>query len=175
MKTTYIILFAVLISTQLSARTALKGNSKDQLALIEQRLKIVEQQMDVLIRSKNDIYMQLDNLNAELYNQNQNIQKALTAANSTDVDKKIAIAKGEIIDEISTKVSKIIAANSKTSGTGTYKSTGQQTGYEHVVQAGETISHIAEAYKVSTSAIMQANNIKDARSLQVGTKLFIPE
>ncbi len=175
MKMTYIILFSILVSTQLSARTAIKGNSRDQLALMEQRLKNVEQQMEILIRSKNDIYMQLDNLNAELYNQNQNIQKALAAATSSDVDKKIAIAKTDIIEEISTKVSKIIADNTKTSVTGTYKSTGPQTGYEHVVQPGETISHIAEAYKVSTAAIMKVNNIKDARTLQVGTKLFIPE
>jgi LysM repeat protein len=175
MKITYIILFAILVTTQLSARTAIKGNSRDQLALMEQRLKNVEQQMEILLRSKNDIYMQLDNLNAELYNQKENIQKALTAATSSDVDKKIATAKADIIEEISTKVSKIIAANTKTSESGTYKSTGSQTGYEHVVQPGETISHIAEAYKVSTTAIIKANNIKDARTLQVGTKLFIPE
>ena len=177
MKIITILLFSALLCTHLSARTALKGTSKDQMASVEQRLRVLEQQVEVLINSKNDIYMQLDNLNAELYNQKQNVQKTLANANAktADVDKKIAIAKVEIITEISSKVSKIIAANSSSTSQGNYKSTGQQVGYEHVVQPGETISQIAAAYGVTTKSIMQANNIKDARLVRAGKTIFVPE
>lgn len=50
-----------------------------------------------------------------------------------------------------------------------------ERGYEHVVKSGETIAAIAKAYGVSANEIMRANNIKDARTLQVGQKLFIPQ
>lgn len=50
-----------------------------------------------------------------------------------------------------------------------------EQGLEHVVKAGETISAIAKAYNVGAEVIMKANNIKDARTLQVGQKLFIPK
>ncbi|QHI70901.1 LysM peptidoglycan-binding domain-containing protein [Tichowtungia aerotolerans] len=49
------------------------------------------------------------------------------------------------------------------------------TGYEHVVQRGETLSAIAKAYNVTAKAIIEANKIKNPNRLSVGQKLFIPE
>jgi len=51
----------------------------------------------------------------------------------------------------------------------------QQSGYEHVVQSGETLSEIAREYGVSVNAVINANNLKDPNSLRVGQTLFIPE
>ena len=51
----------------------------------------------------------------------------------------------------------------------------RETGYEHVVQSGETLSAISLAYKVTVDAVMRANNLKDPNSLRAGQKLFIPE
>lgn len=48
-------------------------------------------------------------------------------------------------------------------------------GYEHTVGPGETLSHIAAAYGVTTRAIIDANNISNPDRLRVGQKLFIPE
>ena len=48
-------------------------------------------------------------------------------------------------------------------------------GYEHVVQPGENLSRIAQAYEVSMAAIVEANNLKDPNALRVGQTLFIPE
>ncbi len=50
-----------------------------------------------------------------------------------------------------------------------------KSGYEHVVKAGETLSSIAHGYKVDVNAILKANNLKNANSIQVGQKLFIPD
>ncbi len=44
----------------------------------------------------------------------------------------------------------------------------------HVVRRGETVSGIAKRYGVSTDLVMTANRVARARSLQVGTTLYIP-
>jgi len=51
---------------------------------------------------------------------------------------------------------------------------GSQTGVEHVVESGQTLSAIAAAYKVSASSIRKANSLK-SDTLRVGQKLFIPK
>lgn len=48
-------------------------------------------------------------------------------------------------------------------------------GYEHVVQTGENLSRIAQAYGVSMKAIIDANELVDPNALRVGQTLFIPE
>ena len=49
-----------------------------------------------------------------------------------------------------------------------------ETGYEHVVESGQSLSTIAAAYKVSVSSIKKANNLK-SDGVRVGQKLFIPK
>lgn len=44
----------------------------------------------------------------------------------------------------------------------------------HVVRRGETVSGIAKRYGVSSSLLMSANRVARARSLQIGTTLYIP-
>lgn len=44
----------------------------------------------------------------------------------------------------------------------------------HVVRRGETISGIAQRYGVSQDALMSANRVARARSLQIGATLYIP-
>ena len=46
---------------------------------------------------------------------------------------------------------------------------------EHVVESGQTISEIAQAYKVSQEEIMNVNKIKNASRIRVGQKLLIPK
>lgn len=72
-----------------------------------------------------------------------------------------------IIDELSARVSKLLAGARAAPG-------GAMTGYEHTVQAGETLSEIAAAYKVRASAIIEANNLENPDLLRQGQKLFIP-
>ncbi len=44
----------------------------------------------------------------------------------------------------------------------------------HSVRRGETLTEIAQAYKVSVQAIKDANNLNNANSLSIGQKLNIP-
>ena len=49
-----------------------------------------------------------------------------------------------------------------------------QSGYEHKVQSGQTLSAIAQAYGVSVEKIKRANNLKND-VIRVGQTLFIPD
>jgi LysM repeat protein len=91
--------------------------------------------------------------------------RALDAARAAD--------KREIYDDISKKVAEIV--KKATPAAPPAKKSAPQTGYEHVVQPGETLSAIAQAYGVKMDAVLKANNIKNADAIRVGQKLFIPD
>jgi len=71
------------------------------------------------------------------------------------------------------KVADLVAGSAPPAATQRRASAGY--GYEHEVQAGENLSRIAQAYGVSMSAIIEANEISDPNALRVGQTLFIPE
>lgn len=48
------------------------------------------------------------------------------------------------------------------------------SGYNHIVEAGQTLSEIARGYGVTVAAIKQANGLKND-NLRIGQKLFIPD
>lgn len=77
--------------------------------------------------------------------------------------------------EIVNKVATLVGSSSG-GGTSAGHSKGgsSQTGYEHVVEPGQTLSAIAAAYKVSMTSIKKANNLKSS-TLRSGQKLFIPK
>ncbi len=80
--------------------------------------------------------------------------------------------RGEIVEDLSTRITKI--AKQQQQARAAEKAT-QKSGYSHVVEAGQTISAIAEAYKVTASSIIKANKISDPTKIRVGQKLFIPD
>ena len=51
---------------------------------------------------------------------------------------------------------------------------GRPAGTVHVVQPGENLYRIGLHYGVSVAAIAEANQIRDERQLEVGTRLWIP-
>ena len=87
----------------------------------------------------------------------------------------------EIVDDLSAEIAKAVAAATPAQTTrrgSSGKSGGSAAsgnGYEHVVEAGQTLSAIASAYGTTVDAIMKANGIKDANKVRVGQKLFIPD
>lgn len=81
--------------------------------------------------------------------------------------------RGEIVDDLSGRISAITERQARAQQAAARETRG--SGYSHVVEAGQTLSAIAEAYGVSVRAIMKANKIADPTKLQVGQKLFIPD
>ena len=97
-----------------------------------------------------------------------------------ELDRTRETDREEIIDTITSKVAGIIER--QTAGrpqprpsTSAMVAGGSQTGYEHTVQSGETLSAIAKAYNVSMKALIDANNLSDPNSLRTGQTLFVPE
>ncbi len=82
--------------------------------------------------------------------------------------------KKEIVGEISSEVAKLLAAQQKAAATQQKAAAQSQTGYEHKVQAGQTLSAIAQAYGVSVEKIKKANGLKND-VIRVGQVLFIPD
>lgn len=83
----------------------------------------------------------------------------------------------EIVNKVASLVGSSSGGGASSSGRSTSgRSSGgvSQTGYEHVVEAGQSLSAIAAAYKVSMTSIKKANNLK-SNTLRVGQKLFIPK
>jgi LysM repeat protein len=88
-----------------------------------------------------------------------------------------------IVDQLSGKMADIMgdrttgksSQKSKSVTTKASASTTGMTGYEHVVKEGDTLSAIATAYKVKTSAIVEANKLQSPYTLRTGQKLFIPQ
>jgi len=50
----------------------------------------------------------------------------------------------------------------------------KQSGYNHTVASGQTLSLIAREYKTTVDAILKANNLKNANQIRVGQVLFVP-
>ncbi len=141
------------------------------IAALKERLNVIQVEQQALARDIETLRRtpredaaartRLDQIEQQIH--------ALSAAREAD--------RREIVDEISHKVAGLVNASGGSSSSGrssSGKGGGTETGYEHTVKAGETMSAIAQAYKVSVSAVMKANNMKAGDKIRVGQKLFIP-
>lgn len=105
-----------------------------------------------------------------LETQLEDLQRQIRALDSARAqDKK------EIYDDISKKIATLLKPAAPASARSAPKRTGSETGYEHVVQPGESLSKIAAAYGVKMSVIVEANGLTSPDSIRVGQKLFIPD
>ena len=96
--------------------------------------------------------------------------RALDAARAQD--------QKEIYDDISKKIATILKtsapAPSRSSAPARPRS-GSQSGIEHVVQPGESLSKIAAAYGVRMNVLVEENGLSSPDNIRVGQKLFIPD
>ena len=110
-----------------------------------------------------------------------------TQARLDEIDRRLSVLEGArvkdrqaIVDQLSGKMADIMgsgttAKSSRKSKTAPVEASANTTGYEHVVKEGDTLAAIASAYKVKTSAIIEANKLKSPYTLKKGQKLFIPQ
>ena len=108
------------------------------------------------------VQTQLDDLQRQI--------RALDAARAQD--------KKEIYDDISKKIATLLKSSSASSSAASRPSkprSPSQSGIEHVVQSGESLSKIAAAYGVSMKVIVDENGLSDPGNIRVGQKLFIPD
>ena len=110
-----------------------------------------------------------------------------TQARIDELERRLSVLEGvrakdrqAIVDQLSGKMADIMGdrttgKSSQRSKSAATKASASTTGYEHVVKEGDTLSAIATAYKVKTSAIVEANKLQSPDTLIVGQKLFIPQ
>ena len=98
------------------------------------------------------------------------LQRQVRAVDSARVqDKK------EIYDDLSKKIATLLKSSTPSARTSSRPRSGSQTGIEHVVQSGESLSKIAAAYGVKMSVIVDENGLSSPDNIFVGQKLFIPQ
>jgi LysM repeat protein len=146
------------------AQAALEKSRANMERLLE-RVEAIE-------RRQQDLQEEIQSLKASEEKRDRETKDNLAATGRALSNNEAAQAKmrQEIIDSVAKNVSELMKARSASSGTAK-----TETGREHVVQPGETLSAIAVAYKVKVNAIIQANGLKNGASLKAGQKLFIPE
>lgn len=106
-----------------------------------------------------------------LQTQLEDLQRQIRALDAARVqDKK------EIYDDISKKIATILKTSAPARPTATARPrSASQTGIEHVVQPGESLSKIAAAYGVKMNVLVEENGLSDPSNIRVGQKLFIPD
>ena len=113
-----------------------------------------------------------------------------TQARLDEIDRRLSVLEGArikdrqaIVDQLSGKMADIMgdgatgksSRKSKAGSTKAGAGTAGTTGYEHVVKDGDTLTAIAAAFKVKTSAIIEANKLQSPYTLRTGQKLFVPQ
>ncbi len=164
-----------------------------QDAAVEERLNKLEGHIEVLLTAQVQTQKQM----AELARELASLREQIGAANGhlasqedlrrltekvAEVDKKRA-ADSELVARELDKLGKAAAAPIHRPRPPAVEDTappaGAQKGYEYVIQKGDTISSIVQAYrekgaKVTTADILSANPGLNPSKLSVGRKLFIP-
>ena len=109
---------------------------------------------------------------------------ALPAAISKLIDereKKIIAYTDSSVKAAETRLKNEIASNRRPANTPVASGTFTGQAYEHVVESGQTLSEIAQAYsqqtgtRITVNDILSANNIPDASKLKIGQKILIPK
>lgn len=153
----------------LARQTADFEAMRTDIDALKERLNVIQAEQQALARDIETIHRvpHEDTAARARLDQIEQQIRALSAARESD--------RREIVDEISHKVAGLVNASGGSGSSGhSGKGGGTETGYEHVVKAGETVSAIAQAYKVSVSAVLKANNLSSGDKLRAGQKLFIP-
>jgi len=168
------------------------GAEQDAIAERQKILKAADQ-LDLLTQQNSQITQQNGQLSQQIAALQDRVQK-LESANS-DLKSQLAqqqkdwqAEKEKLLKEVSKIVASGSGKGSKTpatsesgnSATPAPASNRPEQGYEYVVQQGQSLWAIADAYQksgvnVTVDDIRKANNLGKNEPLKVGQKLFIPK
>jgi LysM repeat protein len=134
-------------------------------------LERIQERLDAVEKGQQELEKEMQNLRATSEKTNRDGGESRSAAEQIIKSNEVVMArfKQDIIDSVAKNMSEMMRAQHPTPAPRVAK------GREHIVERGEMLSVIAAAYKVKSSAIIEANGLKDANSIRVGQKLFIPE
>ena len=159
---------------------SLRMREREDLLVLHENLNRMEGRVETMEMEYRRLQQEIMSLKNNSYadTQQRSTQARLDAMEQrlTTLDAAREQDRKAIIEQISARVSDVMR------GSGATQHSGKQAagaaagyGYEHEVRAGETLSAIAAAYKVSAKIIVEANDLKDPNHLRPGQKLFIPK
>lgn len=120
------------------------------------------------------LHARLDQASREMAQQHQNLRQELDAFRRelAQIQADRERLREAIVADLSERMSRLLAAQATSPRAVADRA---ETGYEHVVEAGQTLSEIARAYGVTVDAILKANNMTNPDRIRQGQTLFIPE
>jgi LysM repeat protein len=182
----FICLVAIAVSgcvTLVDERRSDADNRDTDMAVETERAKLAEEnakvaleriqdRLDAVEKGQQDLEKDVQALRATSEKNNHDSTDSRAAAEQLTKSNEVMMArfKQDIIDSVAKNMSEMIRSQQPPA-----PAPRVAKGREHVVERGETLSVIAAAYKVKSSAIIAANGLKDANSIRVGQKLFIPD
>ncbi len=148
---------------------------REDMLLIREDLRRVRGQLEGMELELERVHRDLATLQADQARGTQNTDTRVSHLERRiqEVDRARESDKKEIVENLTRTVDQLVRsqAASRTQRSGRHSG----FGYEHTVGPGETLSHIAAAYGVTTRAIIEANNLKNPDVVRAGQVLFIPE
>ena len=169
-----LLIAGLFIATGLRAQDAATQEQLDRLRAEVSALQTANVELQ---KRLSDVLKELQELRAQVAKPTGNYAgaedvKSLAAA-IKEVDRKREADRDLILAELK-KLSKTAAAPVVAQS-----STAAERGYEYIIQSGDTISAIVQAYrdqgvKVTIDDVLKANSGIDPKSLKVGQKIFIP-
>lgn len=183
MKTILMLCLAVVLSLGGAGCASLTGPSPDEarreadVQLMAQRLNELQEQVRAVQLENQTLVREMELVRTASRGAGSTVQSRLDALDRQvqSLQKARSEDRQAIIDDISRKIQGMLAGSAgRSSAAASGGGAVSDTGYEHIVKSGETLSEIARAYGVSMSSIRQANRMK-GDTVRVGQKLFIPE
>jgi nucleoid-associated protein YgaU len=155
-------------------RQAQAARTQTELVNMKRDLARLGERLEAVAAAQQDLYRQIDRLREESQGAAQEADRRLaameTAVGAARADR--ASLRREIAADLSSKMAELLRAQGAQGGR---RGTPVQSGYEHTVGPGQTLSEIAAEYKVTVDAVVKANNLRDPNAIRVGQTLFIPE
>ncbi len=167
--------------TYADQRTRTAVQEREDLLLVQEEIRRVAAQVEGLEIEIDRLQRDLNRVREE-GRHDQQARQADQAQRLREIEERVQALdraretdRREIVDQLSGTINQLMQQAQTARQATSARQTHSGYGYEHEVQPGETLSHIAAAYGVTTSTIINANNLQNPDRLRVGQKLFIPE
>ena len=167
---------ALCASGVLTIAAMAEPNAAQNLALIDERLKQLSQQIEALQFDQQQMQKQIADLQTQVV-ELRRANGAVSAADLQALEAKIKASdaarekdKQIILDAVAKEIA---AISGRTSGSGATPPP-TSDGKEYVVQKGDTLTSIAKANGVTIAQLKKANTLT-TDALQVGQKLVVPK
>jgi LysM repeat protein len=155
---------------------------REDIRILDERTRSLSAELEQVKRENRELREGAGNANnvtvAQLNAAVADLEKAIRAG-----DKDVALQLTKQMERLATQTQSALDTMAKgasggrvnTPATPSFTEDYPKTGVTYVVQQGDTLANIAQRFKSSIRDIQNANKIADARSLQAGQTLFIPQ